>query len=65
MRACLYACRWVDPVVTWLNRVWATESTIEYFRDGQFSWMSPWASTMEAKDERPGLDFVGMNYYGK
>ncbi len=61
----MLACRWVDPVVTWLNRVWATETTLEYFRDGHFSWMSPWASTVEARDERPGLDFVGMNYYGK
>ncbi len=22
-------------------------------------------ATMDVKDERPGLDFVGMNYYGK
>ena len=54
----MLACRWVDPVVTWLNRVWATETTLEYFRDGHFSWMSPWASTVEARDERPGLDCI-------
>ena len=60
-----FSARWVDPVVVWLNRVWATQTTLDYFSHGHFSWMSPWSATMTLKDERPGLDFVGMNYYGK
>ena len=60
-----FSARWVDPVVVWLNRVWATQTTLDYFSHGHFSWMSPWSDTMAIKEERPGLDFVGMNYYGK
>jgi hypothetical protein len=45
--------------------VWATDITVEYFSSGRFRWHSPWAPPMEAADARPGLDFIGLNYYGK
>lgn len=60
-----FSARWVAPVVVWLNRVWATKLTLDYFKSGRFCWLSPWAPAHTAQDEIPGLDFVGMNYYGK
>jgi beta-glucosidase/6-phospho-beta-glucosidase/beta-galactosidase len=60
-----FSMRWVEPVVRWLNRVWATDVTLDYFKEGRFVWMSPWAAPMDIQDELPGLDFIGMNYYGK
>ncbi|KAK9917329.1 hypothetical protein WJX75_003166 [Coccomyxa subellipsoidea] len=65
LRPGAFSARWVTPVVEWLNRVWATDLTLEYFKSGRFCWHSPWAPTTETQDEIPGLDFVGMNYYGK
>lgn len=65
LRPGAFSARWVTPVVEWLNRVWATDLTLEYFKSGRFCWHSPWAPTTETQDEVPGLDFVGMNYYGK
>jgi hypothetical protein len=65
LRPKAFSARWVAPVVTWLNRVWATDVTLDYFREGRFVWHSPWAPPMDVQDERPGLDFIGLNYYGK
>ena len=45
--------------------MWATDITVDYFRTGRFSWVSPWGITTRLQDARPGLDFVGLNYYGK
>ncbi len=42
-----FSARWVDPVVTWLNRVWATPTMLDYFREGRFTWMSPWSPTKQ------------------
>lgn len=46
-------------------QVWATEITVEYLRTGVFRWYSPWGGASEVRDARPGLDFIGLNYYGK
>ena len=27
--------------------------------------VTDWPAPMQVQDERPGLDFIGMNYYGK
>ena len=47
------------------RQVWATDITLDYFRTGRFRWYSPWGPPIQLQDARPGLDFVGLNYYGK
>ena len=45
--------------------MWATEITVDYLRTGVFRWYSPWGAASEVRDARPGLDFIGLNYYGR
>lgn len=62
-----FSIRWVQPVIDWLDRVWGTAETVRYFQTGRFCWRTPplCGGPVEAADAPPGLDWVGLNYYGR
>jgi hypothetical protein len=62
-----FSVRWVQPVIDWLDRVWGTAEVVRYFRTGRFTWRTPplCGGNVEAADAPPGIDWVGLNYYGR
>ena len=62
-----FSVRWVQPVIDWLDRVWGTAEVVRYFRTGRFMWRTPplCGGNVEAADAPPGIDWVGLNFYGR
>eukprot|EP00884_Botryococcus_braunii_P018477 jgi/Botrbrau1/5312/Bobra.0391s0024.1 len=58
---------YLQPLCEALEHVWATGLTIDFFRTGHFKWDSPWPhQSIEWQAEKlPGLDWIGLNYYGR
>jgi hypothetical protein len=58
---------YLQPLCDTLEHIWATEITIDFFRTGRFKWDSPWPhrSVDWQAEELPGLDWIGLNYYGR
>jgi hypothetical protein len=58
---------YLQPLCEALEHVWATGLTIDFFRTGHFKWDSPWPhQSVEWQAEKlPGLDWIGLNYYGR
>ena len=48
-----------------MERIWATDIMLEYFTTGRFRWSMPYGSLTHQDQEKPGLDWIGMNYYGR
>jgi hypothetical protein len=62
-RSC--ASVYLMPVLRLLYRVWATDVMLDFFQDGRFEWRSPLGGKVSYRHPRPpGLDFIGLNYYG-
>ena len=50
----------------WLNSFWGTQQILEYFSSGRFHYAVPMSSPVSHQEaSKPGLDFIGINYYGR
>ncbi|KAK9868650.1 hypothetical protein WJX84_001643 [Apatococcus fuscideae] len=50
----------------WLNSFWGTQQILEYFSSGRFHFPVPCSSPVRHQEtSKPGLDFIGINYYGR
>ena len=50
----------------WLNSFWGTQQILEYFRTGRFHYPVPMSSPVSHQEAgKPGLDFIGINYYSR
>ncbi|KAK9837706.1 hypothetical protein WJX74_003498 [Apatococcus lobatus] len=50
----------------WLNSFWGTQQILEYFCTGRFHYPVPMGSPVSHQEaSKPGLDFIGINYYGR
>lgn len=56
--------RWnfLEKSITKLFSALMNESTIQFFKNGKFKWLYPWALYTNA-DAPTSLDFFGVNYY--
>lgn len=62
-----WAAKWyLQPVCNTMQYIWGTGVILKYFQTGKFLWQAPIGSKVEFDEgSRPGLDFIGMNYYGR
>ena len=62
-----WAARWyLQPVCNTMQYIWGTEVVLKYFQTGTFRWQGPVGGKVEFDEgSKPGLDFIGMNYYGR
>jgi hypothetical protein len=53
------------PICKFLNDAWANTTTMMYFITGEFIWRNHLGADIVWRDPigRPGLDFIGLNYY--
>ena len=57
---------YISPVCKLMGKIWSNEAMVEYFSKGVFNWDPPFGkSTKLVEDEKPGCDFIGINYYGR
>ena len=49
-----------------MQYIWGTDIILQYFRTGKFRWQAPVGGKVQFDEgSKPGLDFIGMNYYGR
>ena len=49
-----------------MQYIWGTDILLKYFQTGKFLWQAPVGGRVEFDEgSKPGLDFIGMNYYGR
>ena len=57
---------YLQPVCNTMQYIWGTEVILKYFQTGKFVWQAPVGSKVDFDEgSKPGLDFIGMNYYGR
>ena len=50
----------------WLNSFWGTQQILEYFGSGRFHYPLPAGTPVSHQEPaKPGLDYVGINFYGR
>ena len=60
------AKQYLQPVCKTMQYIWGTEVILQYFRTGKFAWQGPMGGKVAFDEGRkPGLDWIGMNYYGR
>lgn len=62
-----WAAKWyLQPVCNTMQYIWGTDILLKYFQTGKFLWQAPVGGRVEFDEgSKPGLDFIGMNYYGR
>lgn len=62
-----WAAKWyLQPVCNTMQYIWGTAVILNYFQTGKFLWQAPVGGKVEFDEgSKPGLDFIGMNYYGR
>ena len=62
-----WAAKWyLQPVCNTMQYIWGTAVILKYFQTGKFLWQAPVGGKVEFDEgSKPGLDFIGMNYYGR
>lgn len=62
-----WAAKWyLQPVCNTMQYIWGTAVILKYLQTGKFLWQAPVGSKVEFDEgSKPGLDFIGMNYYGR
>lgn len=62
-----WAAKWyLQPVCNTMQYIWGTAVVLKYLQTGKFLWQAPVGSKVEYDEgSKPGLDFIGMNYYGR
>lgn len=49
-----------------MGKIWFNSGTVDYFSKGVFNWDPPFGkSIMHKEAEKPGCDWIGINYYGR
>lgn len=57
---------YISPVCKLMGKIWSNEALVEYFTKGVFNWDPPFGKSIQlVEDEKPGCDFIGINYYGR
>ena len=57
---------YLQPICNTMQYIWGTEVILKYFQTGKFVWQTPVGSRVDYDEgSKPGLDFIGMNYYGR
>ncbi len=57
---------YISPVCKLMGKIWSNEAMVEYFTRGVFNWDPPFGKSIKlVEDEKPGCDFIGINYYGR
>lgn len=62
-----WAAKWyLQPVCNTMQYIWGTDILLKYFQTGKFLWQAPVGGRVEFDEgSKPGLDFIGLNYYGR
>jgi len=57
---------YLQPVCDTMQYIWGTDVLLKYFQTGKFLWQAPVGGKVQFDEgNKPGLDFIGMNYYGR
>ena len=57
---------YISPICNVMGKIWSNQAMVNYFRDGTFDWDPPFGKSIHhVEQERPGCDWLGINYYGR